>query len=141
MIEPQTKIPFSLDELVTTMTFHSELSESYLNVKTGEMLFRNLETMEDETETEELGNDWVLIPSISSRDSYRWMEAFVDSLPQGILVEKLGIALNGKGAFRRFKDVLAGYPAQRQAWFDFENQKVVQEAKDWIEATAPHLLD
>jgi hypothetical protein len=48
------------------------------------------------------------------------------------LKEKLWIALDGKGAFRRFKDVLLDYPAQREAWFEFEDQKINAAVEEWV---------
>jgi len=42
------------------------------------------------------------------------MVAFTESLEDENLKEKLWIALNGKGAFRRFKDVLLSYPEKRE---------------------------
>src|SRR3954469_21888247 len=39
----------------------------------------------------------------SSREQYRWMERFVSSVAEPTLRERLLIAIDGKGAFRRFK--------------------------------------
>jgi hypothetical protein len=43
------------------------------------------------------------------------------------------VALAGRGAFRRFKDVLLHYPAEREAWFAFRDRHVRAAAWDWLE--------
>ena len=50
----------------------------------------------------------------SSREQYRWMERFVTSVTDEPLRERLLVAIDGKGAFRRFKDVLLSFrPSER----------------------------
>jgi hypothetical protein len=47
------------------------------------------------------------------------MEKFA-SMQNEKLSELLFVALDGKGAFRRFKDVILNFPEEREKWFDFE---------------------
>lgn len=47
------------------------------------------------------------------------------------LRELLDVALRGKGAFRRFKDVLLNYPAERERWFEFESQRQRETIEAW----------
>jgi len=42
------------------------------------------------------------------------------------------VAINGKGAFRRFKDVLLDYPEEREEWFQFKGAKVQERALEWL---------
>ena len=60
------------------------------------------------------------------------MEEFAEGVTDAVLREKLGIALDGKGAFGRFKNVLAHYPAQREEWFAFKNGKMSEEVRRWL---------
>jgi len=64
------------------------------------------------------------IEAPSSREAYEWMVEFAEGLEDEKLQEKLWIALDGKGAFRRFKNVLLNYPDKRDAWFEFEDKKI-----------------
>ena len=59
---------------------------------------------------------YLRIDPASSREQYRWMERFVSSVSDPPLRERLLIAIDGKGAFRRFKDVLLAFPAERERW-------------------------
>lgn len=49
-----------------------------------------------------------------------------------VAMRQLQSALSGKSPFCRFKDVLAGYPAIRAEWFDYEKQAYLAEASDWL---------
>jgi len=44
----------------------------------------------------------------------------------------LDLALDGRGAFRRFKAVLSDYPVERERWFAFRQERLDQEIKEWL---------
>ena len=58
---------------------------------------------------------YLSIPEEGSHEGYRDIVAFVESLEDENLQEKLAIVLDGPGAFRRFKDVLLRYPEKGEA--------------------------
>jgi hypothetical protein len=60
------------------------------------------------------------------------MEAFIETVASRRLQERLWGAIRGRGAFRRFKDVLAGHPAERDRWFAFRDGRVCQRALAWL---------
>jgi len=47
-----------------------------------------------------------------SRDGYRDMELFIGTVRDPGRADRLEIAISGRGAFRRFKDVLARWPGE-----------------------------
>lgn len=61
------------------------------------------------------------------------MEDFIATVEDEHLAELLEVAINGKGAFRRFKDVLAGYPEERERWFCFKDERTEQRALEWLD--------
>jgi len=69
----------------------------------------------------------------SSREQYRWMERFVGSVADQALRERLLIAIDGKGAFRRFKDVLLAFPAERERWFAYRSELLHFHIQTWLE--------
>ncbi|HLL21941.1 MAG TPA: UPF0158 family protein, partial [Kofleriaceae bacterium] len=69
----------------------------------------------------------------SSREQYRWMERFVGSVVDEPLRERLIISIDGKGAFRRFKDVLLAYPAERERWFSYRADLLHWHIQNWLE--------
>lgn len=60
------------------------------------------------------------------------MVDFAHTLAGNKLRELLLVALDGKGAFRRFKDVLLSYPAEREKWFSFEEERINERAEEWL---------
>jgi hypothetical protein len=69
----------------------------------------------------------------SSREQYRWMERFVSSVSDPPLRERLLIAIDGKGAFRRFKDVLLAFPAERERWFAYRSELLHFHIQTWLD--------
>ena len=53
--------------------------------------------------------NYLRIDPVRSREQYRWMERFIPMVDEPELRGKLTQAIDGKGAFRRFKDVLMAY--------------------------------
>jgi hypothetical protein len=62
------------------------------------------------------------------------MVDFVETVRDGHLRELLEVASRGQGAFRRFKDVLLNYPAERERWFEFERQRQRELITAWARA-------
>lgn len=77
---------------------------------------------------------YVEIPRKPSYESYNLMVEFASSVKGRGLREKLNIALDGKGAFRRFKNVLAGYPEEEKRWYAFKDDRLRHEVIDWLES-------
>jgi hypothetical protein len=80
------------------------------------------------------GDRFISIPSEGSHEGYRDMEAFIASVRNWRLQERLERAIGGRGAFRYFKDVLLDYPAERECWFQFKRERLHQRILDWLEA-------
>jgi hypothetical protein len=128
----------------------------YLDKKTGEVIVTSEETFryaeeEDEDEIKENLPDWqkediklaqdilfnnpdryICIPKRPSYEGYNLMVEFAEKVEDELLREKLSIALNGKGAFRRFKNVIADYPDYRKKWFKFKDERLNKEVIEWL---------
>ncbi len=76
---------------------------------------------------------FIEIPQTDSRQGYEDMEFFIETVTNRYLRELLQVAIRGKGAFRRFKDVLATYPQERERWFQFHDERLHQRVLDWLE--------
>lgn len=72
------------------------------------------------------------IPQVESREAYQDMVDFADTVDDDHLQELLYVALNGRGAFRRFKDVLLAYSDERERWFTFSAQCWRKRIDDWL---------
>ncbi|MED5464817.1 MAG: UPF0158 family protein [Myxococcota bacterium] len=86
-------------------------------------------------ELEEVRKDskrYVPIEIIASRIQYQWICDFTLNIEDENSRVRLEAAINGKGAFRRFKDILLTMPEERKHWFDFRDQKMRARIVDWV---------
>jgi Uncharacterised protein family (UPF0158) len=96
--------------------------------------------LRDKLRVEEgFGTRFIRIPQEETRDAYHDMEDFIETVRDGQLQERLSDAIRGRGAFRRFNDVLARHDAERERWFAFRAERVRQRICDWLaeEGVAP----
>lgn len=77
-------------------------------------------------------NRYRIIPKQDSRNGYQDMQEYIWSLEDEHLRELLEIAIQGSGAFRRFKDVLSRYPEAQEIWFRFRNERENRRIRDWL---------
>jgi hypothetical protein len=61
------------------------------------------------------------------------MEDFIATVEDEHLAGQLEVAINGKGAFRRFKDTLLRYPDERGKWFKFKADRMQERVMDWLD--------
>lgn len=76
---------------------------------------------------------FLAVPHVASYEAYEDMVNFTGTVANPRLHELLEVALNGRGAFRRFKDVLYNYPDERERWFAFSAQCWRKRIDDWLE--------
>src|SRR5262249_36815897 len=74
----------------------------------------------------------VRVDPIESSVEHDWMAAFAASVKDRRLGELLDVALEGRGAFRRVKDVLARHPRERERWFRFRDDRVQEAMREWL---------
>ena len=131
-------LKIDLDELCSAMEDSSYEHEYYLDLTTGEILFLS-EYMDDEEtrklreRIEEEPDRYEQIPRAESHEGYKDMEDFIATIKDKHLAELLEVAINGRGAFRRFKDVLLRYPEERERWFQFKDERIEERARGWLD--------
>lgn len=76
---------------------------------------------------------FIELPDKYEIDSYSIMERFCTQYPNRQISEKLSAAIKGKGAFRRFKDMISDAGIQHE-WNQFERQSLEELAVEWLEA-------
>ena len=118
---------------------HSEEMSNYLNLKTGKVELAandyvgdDVGLSEEEVETGFSAGYLIPIEPLSSSLEFRWMVEFAGNVADGRLREKLEVALDGRGAFRRFKNVLADYSAERERWFAFRDDCLRLAMDEWL---------
>jgi hypothetical protein len=132
-----------MDMLEAAMEDSDLTNRYFLNLVTGKVVFFSEYvglSNEDEQLLEEIdgSDDYVAVERIPSHEAYQWMVDFVDEIVAPTdehVAEKLSIALNGKGAFRRFKDTLHGVDDQwLQAWYQWRDKRLKAAVDEWLKS-------
>ena len=130
-------VPVDWEALEDAFENNAPEVHSYLHLKTGEVL-RVVDGIADPEMHSRIASDseYMRVEPVSSREQYRWMERFIPLVEEGELRQKLLGAIDGKGAFRRFKDVLMGHVQERERWFAFRSERLRVFMEAWLGAHA-----
>lgn len=89
-----------------------------------------LEAYEIESDVD--GSRYLEVPPQSSRDGYRDMEEFIETVQDEQLQDRLWRAIDGRGAFRVFKNELDYHDEERQRWFAYRDARLHERVLDWL---------
>jgi hypothetical protein len=134
------RAPVNWDDLETALTSNDAEWTCYLDLKTGEVRMVPMDRLDDDDaglpEDEiDAGLDarrLIHVEPLGSRVEYRWMEEFSGTVGDARLRDRLEVALDGRGAFRRFKNVLLDDPSERERWFGFRDERLHAAAREWL---------
>jgi hypothetical protein len=134
---PVREVPVDWEALEDAFENNAPEVHSYLHLTTGEVL-RVVDGVADPQMHVRIASDgnYLRIDPVSSREQYRWMERFIPMIEDPDLRGKLTQAIDGKGAFRRFKDVLMSYGTERERWFAFRSERLRTFMEAWLSAHA-----
>lgn len=125
-----------LEELSTILEGDPVYGGGRIDLTTGEVWHRSTLEDSDADDIQDLDLDneerWLWVHCEGSRAGYRDMEIFIGELTDPVLVDRLEIAISGRGAFRRFKDVLSRSPETLESWFAFSNERQRGRARAWL---------
>jgi hypothetical protein len=75
---------------------------------------------------------FVEIPRDETHEAYRDMEEFIPTVADRRLRERLYDAIDGHGAFGRFKQVLSSHDEVRERWFVFRDARLRERIVAWL---------
>ncbi|MDR1187112.1 MAG: UPF0158 family protein [Bifidobacteriaceae bacterium] len=143
--------PVDIDQLAEQLDMGFDDSVGFVDPETGELIWLELDgvgMIEDGATWEEVEaasahwasdisredfDRWdrlIAMPSQRELGGYGMMCDFIDGLDDGRAADALARAIQGSGAFRRFKDV-AYSAGLLEDWFAYKHEAVVEFAKDW----------
>jgi hypothetical protein len=138
------KLRVAMDKILDAMTMSEDGPVTFfLDLETGnvESRFRadivgELGEDEDDFDRrfEEDPDRYKEIPKYGGRDEYNLMCRFADMVDEDDIRERLDVALQGKGAFRRFRDVVFRYPDLKAKWFAMRQDALFKEALERLES-------
>jgi len=135
-------VPVAWEALEDAFENNAPEVHSYLHFDTGEVI-RIVDGVADPSMHTRIINDkrYLRIDPVSSREQYRWMERFIATVEDEELRRRLNIAIDGKGAFRRFKDALMSHPVDRERWFAFRSERLRSCMDSWLTAHGIHSVE
>ena len=131
------EVPIAWEALEDAFENNAPEVHSYLNLESGDVV-RIVDGVADPATAGRISADpqYMRVEPVSSREQYRWMERFIATVDESELRQKLVGAIDGKGAFRRFKDVLMSFPVDRERWFAFRSERLRTAIEAWLDAHA-----
>ena len=129
------QVPIAWQALEDAFENNAPEVHSYLNLDSGEVI-RIVDGIAEPSMHARIASDagYLRVDPVSSREQYRWMEHFIVATEEGELRDQLIVGIEGKGAFRRFKDVLMAYPVDRERWFTFRSERLRTAMQVWCDA-------
>lgn len=133
--ESARKVPIAWEGLEDAFENNASEVHSFLNLSNGEVV-RVVDGAADAALHRRLASDpeYLAIEAVSSREQYRWMERFIETVEDAGLRTRLAAAIDGKGAFRRFKDALMNDAVERERWFAFRSARLQVCMQTWLDA-------
>ncbi|TXK80652.1 UPF0158 family protein [Paenibacillus sp. N3.4] len=148
------KATVKLDDLINEIDIQMDETFTYINTHTGEVITLTREEIraaEDEEPLEKFP-DWQreniekAIKIIEDENDayldftlrneyheYEIIEEFIGILSEVEVREELFGAIQGRGAFRRFKDGIIEHDVEKQ-WYEFKEKKLKELVIEWCEA-------
>jgi len=99
-----------------------------------------LETGEEDEDAADDPERWLPVHREGSREAYRDMESLIASVEDPGRAERLARAIDGRGAFRRFKDELARWPGELERWYGLSEERQRGRARSWLTAAGYRVL-
>ena len=122
-------------ELIDAFLMNDDKFSYVLNRVTGEILLEESEFMSDELESdwddEEMDENLIVIPQISSPEAFEIMVSFTTH-QEPVVRDKLREILNGRKPFRNFKDNVH-IMGLSESWYSFENDYAKNKLIEWLE--------
>lgn len=122
-----------LGMLCSALEDHSWSMTWWFDARTGESIPKS-----EDIPWGELGVDdpegLIAIEPEPSSEGYRDMEEFIERVSDPRARDLLARAIEGRGAFRRFKDTLYAFGDLQSAWYEFRDARAERRALAWLGA-------
>lgn len=127
----------NLEKIIEGLEMVDDIVDCYYNPKTDEIFLSNIGEYDDLTEDEidKLFENSIILPTQYEINEYQIIVDFIDTINSLEIKNNLQRLIQGKGAFRRFKDCCLETNII-QDWYDYKEQKYKEIAIEWCEQNA-----
>ena len=124
----------TLSKIIDGLEMVDDIVDCYYNSEKDEIFLSNIGEDGDltEDEIEELFEESIILPTQYEINEYQMMIDFIETVESPEINNNLQRLIQGKGAFRRFKDYCAEMNII-QKWYDFRDKKYKEIAIYWCE--------
>ena len=122
-----------LNEIIEGLEYVNSCPDEnvYYNTETKEVFYPDdLEYGDDDENLYEVMEKSIQLPSKYEINEYGMMQAFIEIIENDLIYNKLLSAINGRGAFRRFKDACIDLDIIDD-WYKFRDEKYRKIAINW----------
>lgn len=129
-------LPVDLEELSMILEGDPLQGGGRIDLATGEVWPQSALDYDEEMNEAEVDDPdrWLWVHCEGSRRGYRDMLCFIEEIDDPILGDRLGRAISGRGAFRRFKDTLVDRPDLMSRWYAVSDDRQRGRARSWLVA-------
>lgn len=120
-----------LEDIIEAMEFANMETEYYYDTHNEKVLML-FDEMVDGEDNPELFEDYIPLPGQYDINEYRIMEEFIYELPAGNAQDVLAGTIQGRSAFRRFKDKLYDLNLEKH-WYQYRDEAYEKIARQWCE--------
>ena len=82
----------------------------------------------------EFGSRYISVERDDPYQDYNDMDRFIATLDDDRLQDRLWDAIRGRGAFRRFKDLIVRYPDVEEQWDAYQDARAKERLLRWLDA-------
>ena len=128
-----TPVPVELEQLADLLHGGEHSSGGRLNVRTGEAvpaLAYADGQYDDELDDED--DIWLYVDAVGPRESWRDMDRFIDDEVPAVIAASFRDAIEGKGAFSRFRAQLDNRPELLDSWRLYSEERRLGRARQWL---------
>lgn len=120
------------DDLILALTAGDELEDCqhYLDTESGLVLYAG-EGVEDLPADLKTSPRYLLIEPVGSEQLKQIMQGFIDQLADAAVAAWLRKALKAEQPGLAFKEALLSFPAEREAWFQYQHHAYEALADAW----------
>lgn len=127
----------TLSKIIEGLEMVDDIVDCYYMPEKDEILLSNIGESGDlsEDEIDRLFEESIILPTQYEINEYQMMVDFIGTINNLEIRSKLQNLIQGKGAFRRFKDYCFEVNII-QDWYDYKEQKYKEIAIEWCEQHA-----
>lgn len=122
----------TLSKIIEGLEMVDDIVDCYYNLHKDEIFLSNIGEYGDlsEDEIDELFEESIILPTQYEINEYKMMEDFIETIDNSEISNNLQRLIQGKGAFRRFKDYCIEMDII-QEWYNFRDKRYKEIAINW----------